>query len=76
MSTLKKIWNLDTGKYDVIMTSDNVIRSIKLSPEVRDDEYIIVCNLGGCRMSGLEGIEGGLRSLPASRVKKKKARSE
>ena len=40
------------------MTSDNVIRSIKLSPKVRDDEYIIVCNLGGCRVSGLEGIEG------------------
>ena len=58
MSTLKKIWILDTGKYDVIMTSDNVIRSIKLSPKVRDDEYVIVCNLGGCRMSGLEGIEG------------------
>lgn len=54
MSTLKKIWILDTEKYDVIMTSDNVIRSIKLSPEVRDDEYIIVCNLGGCGMSGLD----------------------
>ena len=58
MSTLKKIWILDTGKYDVIMTSDNVIRSIKLSPKVRDDEYVIVYNLGGCRVSGLEGIEG------------------
>ena len=58
MSTLKKIWILDTGKHDVIMTSDNVIRSIKLSPKVRDDEYVIVCNLGGCRVSGLEGIEG------------------
>ena len=58
MSTLKKIWILDTGKYDVIMKSDNVIRSIKLSPKVRDDEYVIVCNLGGCRVSGLEGIEG------------------
>ena len=54
MSTLKKTWILVTEKYDVIMTSDNVIRSIKLSPEVRDDEYIIVCNLGGCRMSGLD----------------------
>ena len=54
------------------MTSDKVILSIKLCTEVRNDEYIIVCNFGGCRMSGLEVIEGGLRSLPASRVKQKK----
>ena len=28
MSTLKKTWILDTEKYDVIMTSDNVIAEL------------------------------------------------
>ena len=32
-------------QYDIIMTSDYVIMSIKLYPEVGNDEYIIVCNL-------------------------------
>ena len=41
------------------MTSDYVIVSIKLCPEVGNDEYIIVCNFGGRRMSGFEVIGGG-----------------
>ena len=35
------------------MTLFYVIVSIKLCPEVGNDEYIIVCNFGGRRMSGL-----------------------
>ena len=41
------------------MTSDYVIVSIKLCLEVGNDEYIIVCNFGGRRMSGFEVIGGG-----------------
>ena len=33
------------------MMSDYVIVSIKLCPEIENDEYIIVCNFGGPRMS-------------------------
>ena len=32
--------------------------------EVGNDEYIIVCNFGGCRMSGFEVIDMGPPSLP------------
>ena len=53
------------------MTSDSVILSIKLCPEVRDGEYIIVRNFGGCRMSSLKVIERGLRGLPISREKQR-----
>ena len=53
------------------MTSDYVIVSIKLCPEVGNDEYIIVCNFGGRRMSGFEGSKA-----PAGRRKQKIARSE
>ena len=53
------------------MTSDYVIVSIKLCPEVGNDEYIIVCNFGGRRMSGFEVI-----GAPAGRRKQKIARSE
>ena len=45
--------------------------------EVGNDEYIIVCNFGGCRMSGFEVIDMGLRAplpSPVGRMKKKKAR--
>ena len=41
------------------MMSDYVIVSIKLCLEVENDEYIIVCNFGGLRMSSFEVIEGG-----------------
>ena len=46
------------------MTSDYVIVSIKLCPEVGNDEYIIVCNFGGRRMSGFEVIGGGGGGAP------------
>ena len=46
-----------------------------------NDEYIIVCNFGGRRMSGFEVIGGGeggggSSKAPAGRRKQKKARSE
>lgn len=53
------------------MTPDYVIVSIKFYPEVENDQYIIVCNVSGSRMSGFEVI--GL--LPGRR-KQKRARSE
>ena len=46
--------------------SDYVIVSIKLCPEVGNDEYIIVCNFGGRRISAFKVIEGGLRGSPRS----------
>ena len=65
------------------MTSDYVIVSIKLCPEVGNDEYIIVCNFGGRRMSGFEvigggggGGGGGGSKAPAGCRKQKIARSE
>ena len=55
------------------MTSDNVIVSIKLCPEVGNDESIVVCNFGGHRMSGFKVLEGGPPSpLPPVRRKQKK----
>ena len=32
--------------------------------EVGNDDYIIVCNFGGCRMSGFEVIDMGPPSPP------------
>ena len=58
-------------QYDVIMTPDYVIVSIKFYPEVENDQYVIVCNVRGRRMGGFEVI--GL--LPGRR-KQKRARSE
>ena len=55
-----------------MVTSDYVIVSIKLSPEVGNDEFIIVCNFGGRGMSDLKVMEGrGLRALPSHRKQKK-----
>ena len=54
------------------MTSDYVIVSIKLCPEVGNDGYIIVCNFGGRRISGCDVIEGGLRGARRSQEAKKK----
>ena len=58
-------------QYDVIMTSEYAILSIKLRPEVGDDEYIIVCYFGDRRMSDFEVIKGGLQSAPGRRKEKK-----
>ena len=61
------------------MMSDYVIVSIKLCLEVENDEYIIVCNFGGLRMSSFEVIEGGgggAPRTPRSQEVNKKARSE
>jgi len=41
------------------MTSSYAILSIKSCPEVGNDEYIIVCNFGGRRISDFQVIEGG-----------------
>ena len=57
-------------QYDVIMTSDYAIVSIKLLPEVGGDEYIIVCYFGDRRMSGFEVIEGASEA-PAVAGRKK-----
>ena len=54
------------------MTSDYVIVSIKLCPEVGNDEHIIVCNFGGRRMSGFEVIGGGGGLQGARRSQKAK----
>ena len=40
-----------------MMSSYYVIVTIKLCPEVGNDEYIIVCNFGARGMSGFEVIE-------------------
>ena len=58
------------------MTSDYAIMSIKSCPEVANDEYIIVRNFGGQRMSGFQVIEGGgggggtSEATPVARSKK------
>ena len=50
------------------MTSDYVIVSIKLSPEVGNEEYIVLCNIAsGHSMSGFEVIEEGGCSGPLPR---------
>ena len=53
------------------MTSDFVIVSIKLSPELWNDEHIF----GGHSMSGFEVIEGGGGSGAPPSQEAKKARS-
>ena len=53
------------------MTSDYVIVSVKLCPNVGNDEYIIVCNFGSRRMSGFEVIVGASEA-PAGRRKQKR----
>ena len=60
------------------LTSDYVIVSTKLCPQVGNDEYIIVYNFGGGRMSGFRVTEGGLRGPPtttpvAAQITKKKS---
>ena len=74
---MEYIWSLDSAsefnnmQYDLIVTQDYVIVSIKFYPEVENNQYIIVCNVSGRRMSGFEVI--GL--LPGRR-EQKRARSE
>ena len=53
------------------MTSENVIVSIKLCPEVGNGESIVVCNFGGHRMRGFEVLEGDLVA-PSSRSQEAK----
>ena len=49
-----------------------MIVSIKLCPDVRNDEYIILRNFGDRTMSGFEVIEGDLLGLPLVAASKKK----
>ena len=53
------------------MTSDYVIRGIKLCSEVVNDEYIISSNFGGRRMSGFEVIEGGFEDPRSPEAKER-----
>ena len=53
------------------MTSDYVIREIKLCSEVLNDEYIILSNFGGRRVSAFEALEGGFEDPPVAGSKKK-----
>ena len=51
------------------MTSDYVIVSIKLRPDVANNGYITLCNFGGHRLSGFKVIEGdseGFSRLPVT----------
>ena len=74
---MEYIWSLDSVsefnnmQYDVIMTPDYIIVSIKFYPEVENDQYIIVCNVSRRRISGFEVI-----GLLPGRGKQKRARSE
>ena len=49
-----------------------MIVSIKLCLDVRNDEYIILCNFGDRTMSGFEVIEGDLLGSPPVAASKKK----
>ena len=51
-------------QYDVQMTSNYVSLLIKLSLNVGNDDYIILCNFDGLIISGLEAEEGDLRTSP------------
>ena len=55
-------------QYDVTMTSDYVIVSIKLYPEGGNDDYINVRNFSGRGMSGFEVIQGASKLPSASRT--------
>ena len=46
--------------------------SIKLCLDVRNDEYIILCNFGDRTMSGFEVIERGLLGSPPVAASEKK----
>lgn len=51
-------------QYDVQMTSNYVILLIKLSLNVGNDDYIILCNFDGLIISGLEAKERGASEPP------------
>ena len=56
---------------DVIIrpkTSNNVIASIKLNPEVASDKYITRWNFGGRVMSGFKAIEAREPPEPLTRL--------
>ena len=60
MTNLRGIWILPINQqYDVIITSNYVIVSIKLCLDVGNDECIILWSFCGCIMSGFEGIKEG-----------------
>lgn len=44
------------------MTSDYIIVPIKLSVDVGNDKYIILCTFGSRIMSGFEGKQGDLQT--------------
>lgn len=54
------------------MTSDYVIAAITLCTAVRNVEYIILYNFGGCRMSGFQVIDRGPPRAPGRRKQKRK----
>ena len=64
------------------MTSDYTIVLTKLSPNVGNDECVVLCNFGGYSTSGFEVIEEDPLEPPPplphppGRRKRKKARSE
>ena len=61
MANLRGIWILPINQqYDVIITSNYVIVSIKLCLDDGNDVCIILCSFCGCIMSGFEGIKEGL----------------
>lgn len=55
------------------MTSDYFIMSIKVCPEVVNDEYIILWMFGGRSVSGFEDIVGSFWSPPGRKKKKSPA---
>jgi len=60
MTNLMAMWILPINQpYDVIITSNYVIVSIKLCLDDGNDVCIILCSFCGCIMSGFEAIKGG-----------------
>ena len=52
------------------MKSDYFIVSIKVCPEVVNDEYIILRTFGGRSVSGFEDIEGSFWTPPVAESKR------
>ena len=75
MSTLGEILQILTinSTIHVIVTSDYVIKGIALCLEVVNNEYIMLSDFGGRRMSGFQIIKGGggLRGSHGRRRQKK-----
>ena len=75
MSTLGEILQILTinSTIHVIVTSDYVIKGIALCLEVVNNEYIMLSDFGGRRMSGFQIIKGGggASGIPRSQEAKK-----